>query len=60
MGITKNGAMTMIRMMPCPNIGRSSKSAKQMPPSVVIVSTPPTRISVFHIAALKLGSVKNQ
>ena len=59
-GITKKGAMTMMRITPVANIGRSSKSAKQMPPMIVMHSMPPTIISVFLIAAVKLGSVTNQ
>lgn len=29
-GVAKNGAITIIRMIACPNIGRSGKSAKVM------------------------------
>ena len=59
-GITKNGAMTMMRMIPVPNIGLSSRIAAKSPPIVVMANTPPTNTRVFLIAAVKLGSVTNQ
>ena len=45
-GMTKKGAITMMRMTPWPNIGRSSKSAKPTPPMVVMQRMPPTMTSV--------------
>ena len=59
-GITKKGAITMMRMMPFPNIGRSRSKANRMPPITVITRTPPTSTSVLIMAAVKLGSVRNQ
>jgi hypothetical protein len=59
-GITKKGAINIIRIMPFPYIGLSSKIAAPSPPIVVIRRTPPTKIKVLISAALKLGSVMNQ
>ena len=46
-GMTKNGAITRIRTMPCPQMGWSSSSASAMPPTMVISSTPPTSSRVL-------------
>ena len=56
-GMTKNGAITSTRTMPCPQNGWSSSSASSMPPTTVIISTPSTRISVLVIAVQNAGSV---
>ena len=45
-GITKKGAMTRIRTMPCPHIGWSSRSASSTPRITVTTRTPPTMMSV--------------
>jgi hypothetical protein len=57
-GITKNGAMTMRRTMPCPKIGWSSSRARSVPPTTVITSTPPTSFSVLMSALKNAGSVR--
>ena len=45
-GITKNGAMTRMRTIPCPQIGWLSKIASSTPKTTVMNKTPPTMISV--------------
>ena len=57
-GMTKKGAITRMRTMPCPNIGWSISSASAMPPTTVISSTPPTSSKVFQIEVRKAGSVR--
>ena len=59
-GITKNGAITIIRIKPLLYIGLSSNIAAVKPPTEVTNNTPPTRKSVLRIASVKLGSVTNQ
>ena len=50
-GITKKGEITMIRTIPVPHIGWSSRTARAMPPTTVIRRMPPTSSSVLTIAA---------
>jgi hypothetical protein len=57
-GMTKKGAITSKRTMPCPKNGWSSKSARKMPPMTVINSTPKTSRSVLIKAVLNAGSVR--
>ncbi len=40
--MTKKGAMTRMRTMPCPQNGWSSRIASSTPRTTVMTSTPPT------------------
>ena len=57
-GITKKGARTMRRTMPTPKKGWSRRSATSVPPTTVMIRTPPTSFSVLPSAAKKAGSVR--
>ena len=57
-GMTKNGAMTMMRTKPRPKIGWSSSSASNTPPTMVMTSTAPTSCSVLASADRNAGSVR--
>ena len=52
-GIIKNGAMIIIRTMPCPNIGWSRSKAISIPSITVIARTLATIIIVVPIAGQK-------
>jgi len=41
-GITKNGAITRMRTIPCPHIGWLRSTASRTPKTTVISRTPPT------------------
>ena len=45
-GMTKKGAITRMRTIPCPQIGWSSSSASSDAKTTVIASTPPTMTRV--------------
>ena len=52
-GMTKNGAMTRMRTIPCPHIGWSSRRASAIPRITVTRSTPITIVSVACTAGQK-------